>query len=72
MRYREINECRNTIPSSCEFYRNVTINDNPALAGTVIMSFIGEEKCGILTITEAGRFGLMNNVIWEAAHLSRE
>jgi len=41
----------------CSFWGNVTINGQPAAAGTTIAALIDGEVCGEMTTTEVGKYG---------------
>jgi len=41
----------------CDFWGDVTINGQPAAAGTTITALIDGEVCGEITMTEAGKYG---------------
>lgn len=44
------------------FYGNVTINNSPAPAGTVVTAYYGNEKAGEVTINQSGIYGVIDAV----------
>ncbi len=44
-------------PLPCSFFGNVTVNADPAPAGTVVTALIGGSESGSLTTTESGKYG---------------